>query len=138
MYIGVDLGSTNMKAAIYNKEMKLVDRQSLPVRYIRENGFVEFDGEQYFEELLRLLGKMLAENAVSTVEEIAFTGQAESLVVLDSQGKPLMNVISWMDERSAAQCGALAEMFSPALCEEVTGQKAVLPNWHATKILWMK
>ena len=138
MYIGVDLGSTNMKAAIYNKEMKLVDRQSLPVRYIRENGFVEFDGEQYFEELLRLLGKMLAENAVSTVEEIAFTGQAESLVVLDSQGKPLMNVISWMDERSAAQCGALAEMFSPALCEEVTGQKAVLPTWPATKILWLK
>ncbi len=138
MYIGVDLGSTNIKAAIYDKEMKLVDRQSLPVDYIRENGFVEFDGERYFAELMRLLGKMLAENSVSSVEEIAFTGQAESLVVLDGQGKPLMNVISWMDERSSAQCSALAEKFSPELCEAVTGQSAVLPTWPATKILWLK
>ena len=43
MYIGVDLGSTNIKAAIYDKQFNLVDRQSRPVHYIRENGFVEFD-----------------------------------------------------------------------------------------------
>ena len=40
-YIGVDLGSTNIKVAIYTQEMKLVDRQSYPVDYIREKGFVE-------------------------------------------------------------------------------------------------
>ena len=28
MYIGVDLGSTNIKAAIYDKNFNLVDRQS--------------------------------------------------------------------------------------------------------------
>ena len=31
MYIGVDLGSTNIKAAIYDKHFNLVDRQSRPV-----------------------------------------------------------------------------------------------------------
>ena len=40
MYIGIDLGSTNIKAAIYNEQYKLIDRQSRPVEYIRENGFV--------------------------------------------------------------------------------------------------
>ena len=49
MYIGVDLGSTNIKAAIYDKNFNLVDRQSRPVNYIRENGFVEFDA--YVAEL---------------------------------------------------------------------------------------
>ena len=50
-YIGVDLGSTNIKVALYTQEMKLVDRQSYPVDYIRENGFVEFDADKYFESL---------------------------------------------------------------------------------------
>ena len=55
MYIGIDLGSTNIKAAIYDEKFNLIDRQSRPVVYIRENGFVEFDAELYFFRLLQLL-----------------------------------------------------------------------------------
>ena len=132
MFVGVDLGSTNLKVAIYDETMQLVDRRSLPVQYIRENGFVEFDPEAYFESLLQLL------QGVPRASQIAFTGQAESLVVLDAQGKPLMNAISWMDERSAEQCDYLSERFSREVCEQVTGQLAVLPTWPATKILWLK
>lgn len=138
MYIGVDLGSTNIKAAIYDPQMKLIDRQSLPVSYIRENGFVEFDAEQYFSELLQLLSAMLIANSIDCVKEIAFTGQAESLVVLDKNGKPLMNAISWMDERSTAECETLSRQFPSDICQAVTGQAAVLPTWPATKILWLK
>lgn len=138
MYIGVDLGSTNIKAAIYNQDFTLLDRQSRPVKYIREHGFVEFDAAAYFRELVSLLADMVAANRVSHVMEIAFTGQAESLVVLDAAGKPLMNAISWMDERSVAECKTLSERFSPEVCEAVTGQMAVLPTWPATKILWLR
>ncbi len=138
MYIGVDLGSTNIKAALYDKELKLVDRKSRPVTYIRENGFVEFDTVEYCSILVDLLAQMLREHEVHTVNQIAFTGQAESLVVLDREGKPLMNAISWMDERSVEECAVLSEQFTRAECEEVTGQQAVLPTWPATKILWLQ
>ena len=138
MFIGVDLGSTNIKAAIYNTQMQLLDRQSLPVEYIRDNGFVEFDAELYFSRLLQLLTKMLRENNIAGIDEIAFTGQAESLVVLDKDGNALMNAISWMDERSTEECNTLAGQFSAQICEAVTGQMAVLPTWPATKILWLK
>ena len=138
MYIGVDLGSTNIKAAIYDKEFCLLDRQSRPVNYIRENGFVEFDAEAYLADLVGLLGDMMRSNGVSHVDEIAFTGQAESLVVLGADGKPLMNAISWMDERSVEECKELSEKFDSRTCEEITGQMAVLPTWPATKILWLK
>jgi xylulokinase len=138
MYIGIDLGSTNIKAAIYSENMKLIDRQSQPVEYVRENGFVEFDAVKYVRDLEALLWKMLQENKITNIRQIAFTGQAESLVVLGKDGAPLMNAISWMDERSAAECAVLSERFSPEQCEEVTGQLAVLPTWPATKILWLK
>ncbi len=138
MYIGIDLGSTNIKAAIYDKGFRLVDRQSRPVNYIRDCGFVEFDAWAYYQDLVGLLADMIKTNGVSCVNEIAFTGQAESLVVVGKDGKPLMNAISWMDERSAEECKVLSQQFDAATCEAVTGQMAVLPTWPATKILWLK
>lgn len=138
MYLGVDLGSTNIKAALYDKGMQLIDRRSIPVRYIRENGFVEFDATEYTKELIELLRVILQENNVHYVCEISFTGQAESLVVVGKDGTPLMNAISWMDERSTEECSELESLFTKEECEAVTGQQAVLPTWPATKILWLK
>ena len=138
MYCGIDLGSTNIKVAIYSEDFKLIDRQSRPVDYIRENGFVEFDPARYCRILLHLLGDMVQENHITSIRQIAFTGQAESLVVLDADGNPLMNAISWMDERSTEECKILEQQFPHEVCEAVTGQMAVLPTWPATKILWLK
>ena len=61
-YIGVDLGSTNIKVAIYSKAMKLVDRQSYPVDYIRENGFVEFDADLYCNNIKKLISSLCRSN----------------------------------------------------------------------------
>jgi len=138
MYIGIDLGSTNIKAAAYDRNLNLIDMRSRPVVYIRENGFVEFDAEKYCDELLALVSDIVTANKIQSIAEIAFTGQAESLVVIDKQGKALMNAISWMDERSVKECEVLSAQFSPELCERVTGQQAVLPTWPATKIMWLK
>ena len=138
MYCGIDLGTTNIKIAIYSEDFKLIDRQSRPVEYIRDGGFVEFDAVTYCEILVDLLGAMVKENNIKAIRQIAFTGQAESLVVLDAEGKPLMNAISWMDERSTEECKILEKQFPHEVCEAVTGQMAVLPTWPATKILWLK
>ena len=138
MYAGIDLGSTNIKVALYDENLTLIDRRSRPVVYIRDNGFVEFDALKYAEDLAGLLADMTKANGIKQLKEMAFTGQAESLVVLDGEGKPLMNAISWMDERSTEECEELAKQFDAATCEAVTGQMAVLPTWPATKILWLK
>lgn len=139
-YIGVDLGSTNIKVAIYTKEMELIDRQSNPVNYIRENGFVEFDAEKYVNDLTGLIGSMIKKNNVDAakVSQIVLTGQAESLVVVGADGNALMNAISWMDERSVQECQDLEKLFNSKEIEAVTGQMAILPTWPATKILWLK
>ena len=139
-YIGVDLGTTNIKVAIYTEGMKLVDRQSYPVEYIREGGFVEFDADLYCGNIAKLIGSMIETNQVpgEQVAQITFTGQAESLVTLDADGKTLMNAISWMDDRSVQECAELEAKFTHEEIEAVTGQMAALPTWPATKILWLQ
>ena len=137
MYIGVDLGSTNLKVALYNAELSCVAQKSAPVEYVRQGEFIEFDAEKYYESLITLLRDLTKENP-GKVAQIAFTGQAESLVCLNKNGKPLLNAISWMDERSNAECEELEKLFSAEECHKKTGQQAILPTWPATKILWLK
>ena len=138
--IGVDLGSTNLKAALYTESFELLGRESAPVEYYRAGPVVEFDAEDYCAALKDTLKRLLCVPGAKPAEvaQIVFTGQAESLVVLGGDGKPLMRAISWMDERSVEECDELAAKFDGKLCEAVTGQQAVLSTWPATKILWLK
>lgn len=138
MYLGIDLGSTNTKAAIYDASLRLVGQMSCPVDYQRENGFVEFDAECYFEKLASLIAQLTQKHGVQVIHQIALTGQAESLVCIDASGHALMPAISWMDERSSEECRELAAQFDASRCEQVTGQQALLPTWPATKILWLR
>ncbi len=137
MYIGVDLGSTNLKAALYDENLSCIGQKGAPVEYFRDNGFVEFDAEKYYESLTVILSQLMAEYPGKVVQ-IAFTGQAESLVCLDAAGKPVCNAISWMDERSDEECQILDKQFSARECHRMTGQQAILPTWPATKILWLQ
>lgn len=137
-YIGVDLGSTNIKAALYDAKMNLLASRSLPVEYIRDGGVVEFDAEAYCKDLTLLMSQLMEGRDAGCLREIAFTGQAESLVVVGADGKPLMNAISWMDDRSTVECEELSKVFSDETVYNVTGQMAISPTWPATKILWLK
>ncbi len=140
LFLAIDLGSTNTKAALYDERMNRLAIKSAPVEYIRAGGFVEFDAEAYVESLLSLVRSLFDCGAAdrSDLAAITLTGQAESLVVLGGDGRPLMNAISWMDERSVKECAALETEFSKQECYAHTGQPAALPTWPATKILWLR
>jgi len=139
-YIGIDLGSTNTKVAVYDEAFCCIAMESEPVEYERNGSRVEFDLQRYVKELTGILCRVSQKPEVipKEIQRITFTGQAETLVVLDETGKPLINAISWMDERSREECGEVSEKFSKEECEKITGQLAVLPTWPATKILWIK
>lgn len=138
IYIGVDLGSTNIKVALYDEKFQLQGSQSVPVEYRRDDGLVEFDVWAYCEDLTRLLAQLMQGRDGAALRSISFTGQAESLVCVGADGKPLMNAISWMDERSVEEAQALSGQFTLEEVAKTTGQMEISPAWPATKILWLK
>ena len=138
MYIGVDLGSTNIKVALYDESFKMLDSRGVPVEYVRDGGVVEFDAWEYCADLTKLLAQLMQGREDATLCSISFTGQAESLVCVGADGKPLMNAISWMDERSTEECEVLSKQFSADVVRQTTGQMEICPTWPATKILWLK
>ena len=107
-FLGIDLGTTNLKAALYDENLRLLDSESFPVRYFREDGFVEFDADGCFDQMIDMLAALLKRQAVTLLGGMALTGQAETLLLLDGDGRPLCNAISWMDERSQEECALLS------------------------------
>jgi xylulokinase len=138
-YIGIDLGSTNIKAGLYGmgNGLERIALLGCPLEYKREGRIVEFNADAVFDTVLNLLcelGKTVVEKNLA-IREITLTGQAESLILLGADGKPLRPAISWMDERSGAECREIAAAVTSEEYYCITGQKGVYPTWPATKIL---
>ena len=137
-FLGIDLGTTNLKAALYDEDLRPLGSASFPVEYCRDDGHVEFDVDACFDQLIDLLADLVRQKGVDAIPAMALTGQAETLVVLGENGRPIHPAISWMDERSQAECAELSDRFDPSTFESVTGQLSMLPTWPATKALWLK
>ena len=139
--IAIDLGTTNIKVAAYSDRLLQVGLESHNVVYERNGDFVEFDAEGYFDTIVRLVADCRAKAAPALGDgpaQLVLTGQAESLVVVGRDGKPLRGGISWLDMRSRKECAELAERFDADLCYRITGQPEIIPTWPLTKILWLR
>lgn len=138
--VTLDLGTTNIKACVFDANMKNVGYHSSQVMYRKQDLFVEFDPEEYWCSCVNTIRAAIESAGIGPekVGSIAVTGQAESLIVLDKHLKPLRYGISWMDERSREECQILQDHFLEADGYAVTGQPGIIPTWPITKILWIK
>ncbi|MBL5825700.1 FGGY-family carbohydrate kinase [Serratia fonticola] len=138
--IAIDLGTTNIKVAVYSKRLKLLTTLSESVSYHRKNEFVEFDAEAYFICIRKMVEQVAALGKAANNEDITqivLTGQAESLILLDSEKNPLRPAISWLDMRSRKECDELTSVFDTDQCYQITGQPEIIPTWPITKMLWL-
>ena len=139
-YISIDLGTTNIKVAFYDKKINLISDRSENVEYFSEGDWVEFDAEQYFDTVTSLIGYCIEDSNISSNEiiKIVLTGQAESLIALNKDNKPIRKGISWLDMRSGKECDELKEVFPKDICYRITGQQSIIPTWPITKMLWLR
>lgn len=140
-YLTIDLGTTNTKVILYNDNLKPLSERSAQVFYQKQDIRVEFDAEKYFDSVVRLISECCEEaydKLPYPIAQIVLTGQAESLVMLGSDGQPVGNAISWLDMRSQLECDELSQVFDAEMRYRITGQPEIIPTWPVTKILWLK
>lgn len=139
--LAIDLGTTNIKVAAYTNVLDPIAIHSHNVHYDRRDSFVEFDANAYFDTIVTMLAACQEEAAARWGGEpvqLVLTGQAESLVVVGKDGKPLRPGISWLDMRSQKECDELAREFDRERSYRITGQPEIIPTWPLTKILWLR
>ena len=103
MFLGLDLGTSKVKAVLAERNGRIVARGSAPVKIFPVAGDgVEQDVEDIWEATRSVIGQVGECGDLSSVQAIGVSSQGGALVICDGRGQPVGRVISWLDGRGRA------------------------------------
>ncbi len=136
MYIGIDLGTSSVKAILVNKQgeiLKTVSRE-YPLLMPKQN-FCEQNPQDWLSATEEVLYELLEK--YDEVDGISFSGQMHGLVILDEKDNVIRPAILWNDQRTEKECEYLNNEIGKDFLLDKTGNIA-LTGFTAPKILWVK
>ncbi len=138
MYLGLDLGTSELKALLLQGDHRIVGVARAPLVVSRPKLlWSEQAPADWFAALEKVMDALLASHAdaLAAVRAIGLSGQMHGAVLLGDKDEVLRPAILWNDGRSAPQCEALTAAV-PRLAE-ITGNLA-MPGFTAPKLLWVR
>ena len=138
MFLGIDLGTSSIKAVLADGAGRLVDHQSAeyPVYYPKE-GWSEQRPEDWLEGLYTVLAGLGQRHNLGQVEGVSFCGQMHGLVMLDEADQVIRPALLWNDNRTAVQTEALNRDPGREALVRCTGNIAIT-GFTAPKLLWIR
>src|SRR5215471_8889102 len=114
--IGVDVGTTNIKAGAFNEKGHALAMASAQLRIDRPKpGWATFDAVNIWQQTVQVLAEISrAIKGRFEAQAIAVSSMAETSIPLDAHGEPAYSAIAWFDSRTAEQ----AEWWSATLGPE--------------------
>lgn len=134
--IGVDLGTSATKAAIFRPDGTLVAQasQEIPL-YTPAPGVVEQENDDFYRSAAQTVRRCLAESGIDPrqVAAIAFDSQMAGVGAVDEDFRPATRFDSWLDMR----CQPYIERLEREAGERVTALSGCPPTCnHGPKMLW--
>ncbi len=133
--LGVDVGTTSMKAAVFDENANLVASAMREYTLDVSGDRVEFNPEDYWVMLQSIMEELTGQYSVTAM---SIDTQCETLIVTDEAGTPLYPAIVWLDNRAARQADQLRERFGEKVVYDITGQPEITATWPAAKLLWLR
>jgi len=102
--IAHDMGTSGNKAVLVSIEGEIVDciKESYPL-YHPKPGYAEQDPLEWWEAVAKTTRDVLQNNSLKPekIVGLTFSSQVQSLIPVDTTGKPLTPAMTWLDVRSA-------------------------------------
>jgi xylulokinase/erythritol kinase len=99
MYVGIDVGTSTVKAAAFDPEGRELAVAARPVALALRDGVVEQDMDELYGAVVAVL-REVTERAPEPVELAGLTGQGDGVWLVDADGRPVRPAASWMDGRA--------------------------------------
>lgn len=136
MHIGIDLGTSGIKAVLAGDDGVLVGQASVALTVAAPQPlWSEQNPADWWNATCRAIAELARRHDLSGVRGIGLAGQMHGAILLDRAGHVLRPAILWNDGRSAAECLAL-ETEEPR-SRAITGNLA-MPGFTAPKLLWVR
>jgi xylulokinase len=136
MYIGIDLGTSGVKAILLSEQGEVVASQTEKLHVSRPHPlWSEQDPEQWWLATDRAMKALGEQHSLRDVKALGIAGQMHGATLLDRENRVLRPAILWNDGRCAEEC-ALLEAQVPE-SREITGN-LMMPGFTAPKLLWVQ
>lgn len=137
-YLGIDIGTTSMKAAVFDKDGNRLALRNVDYTLDTDpvTGYIEFDALKYVEMCKSVVDELALE--CGGIDALSIDTQGETLIFTDECGKPVYPAIVWLDNRATDEADAIKARFGSELVYNVTGQPEITAGWPASKVLWLK
>ncbi len=136
--LGVDLGTSSTKSALYTTGGKLVAEATLEVPiYYPKPGVVEQESDDFYRTAAQTVKDCLAKSGIDPrqVAAIAFDSQMAGIGTVDEDFNPATRFDSWLDMR----CKPYIEYINREHGDQVTRLTGCPPTCnHGSKHLWWK
>ena len=139
-YLGIDLGTTNLKIVIIDETGCYIDSVVLGYQILSPHpGWAEQNPILWWEKTVEAINKLLKKTHISgkDIKGIGFSGQMHGMVPIAKDGKVLRNAIIWADQRTFKEVDYIKSALPLSVFKEKLGN---FPNsgFTAPKILWYK
>lgn len=139
--IGVDIGTTNVKACILDTQTHTVVAGASaehPLFHPRP-GWAEQEPDNYWDAVVHCIRACLSQGSglADRVIGVAISGLVGVTLPVDAAGRPLHRALIWMDGRSDPQCDEIRERVGEERINHVNGNR-IAPWFIEPKALWLK
>ena len=134
----LDVGTTNIKAIIFDASFKVVSSVSREISTKTENGKVEQDPKEILLASKDVIKRVVEESKIDPklISGWGMTVQRETVVVWNKEtGEPVYPAISWQDNRTSELCESIKELQEKNIREK-TGL-LISPYFSASKLAWI-
>lgn len=109
--LGIDVGSSNVKAVLLDPEGRLLAHSSGPLTTVHEGDAVTQDPKELWSTLARVITEITAADpaAASAIGDLAVCSQYSSIVPVDGDGVPVGPIVMYMDRRGTDLCWQIME-----------------------------
>lgn len=136
MYLGIDLGTSGVKAILLSEAGQVIATHSEPLTLSRPHPlWSEQDPADWWNATDKAILALAAVSDLTQVKALGLTGQMHGATLLGKQGEVLRPAILWNDGRSFTQCQALESAVPES--RRITGN-VMMPGFTAPKLAWVK
>lgn len=134
MYIGLDLGTSGLKAVLIDDAQAILAEATAPLQVARlAQGWSEQAPSSWLDAADAVMQSLAAQVSLGAVRGIGLSGHMHGATLLDSSDAVLRPCILWNDTRSAAEAAALdADPRFRALTGNI-----VFAGFTAPKLVWV-
>lgn len=138
LLVGVDIGTTNLKAVVFNAAGELVARASAPTpTHYPRPGWAYYDPDELWRGIVHVLRTAIAQvSHPRQIVSIACASIGETAIPIDRDGRPTFHAIAWFDRRTESQARFLAQHLGTDRVTRVS-HLDIHPMFGLCKLMWL-